>query len=359
MGKRNKPPRVFPRPGTRNLYTRIYAEGRSHDVSTGTSDRAEAEKAAEEIHARAKLQPRITPDRAARGRLILLARHDVDARIAAGVSDFQQETTLRLWRNVLAFFGENRPAKDVTTDSLTAFIKSRREAKMRAQSIRKELQCLKRGLLHAKRKGWVRDLPDPWPSLKNDTKHETRRGRLVAPAAIRSVLERLPQEIRDEVELFVLTGMRRYELSRLKADWIRPVTGQRGIVAEIVLPDYATKNRRERAVGIGPRAMEIIRRRVEQCAGGPLFPDALKDRRSQMRKACKEAGLSTVLHPRDMRHTYATLGAQGSGDAKAVSAAIGHADLEMTNAYVHETKERVLGVSASVEKLLEPKKPKR
>jgi integrase len=51
---------------------------------------------------------------------------------------------------------------------------------------------------------------------------------------------------------------------------------------------------------------------------------------------------------RDLRHCYATYSAQGTGDAAATQAALGHTELATTQRYLTATLSRTAGESVAV-----------
>jgi hypothetical protein len=67
-----------------------------------------------------------------------------------------------------------------------------------------------------------------------------------------------------------------------------------------------------------------------------------------LRRWSAKQGISPAVTLRDLRHTYSTLGLQGSNDAAAVQAAMGHSDLRTTQLYQSSTVARVAKVGVAV-----------
>ncbi len=97
----------------------------------------------------------------------------------------------------------------------------------------------------------------------------------------------------------------------------------------------ATKTRRERVVALDR-------------AGGHLdVPLFASDHKRAFRNAATRAGIARITL-RDLRHCHATWAAQGTGDAAAAQAALGHADLRTTQRYLTATLARVSSAAVAV-----------
>ncbi len=228
-------------------------------------------------------------------------------------------------------------------DQIQNFVAARRERGNRGQSIRKDLQALKRGLDIARRRGWIRAVPD-FPKVRSDPPKETQKGQLHAPHLLRAWLDALPLEARDEAEFALLTGLRATEIKRASATWVERAPADAGVPALLRVPAAASKTRTERVVGLTAEALVILERNPNG------FPETHRNAR---RTAAKQIAYARNITLRDLRHTYGTLALQGTGDAIAAQAALGHTELATTQRYQSSTLKRTASASIAVARLLE------
>ena len=117
------------------------------------------------------------------------------------------------------------------------------------------------------------------------------------------------------------------------------------------VPAQAAKTRRERVVGL-PASLhqELL---IHAAAIGPGIPLLPANHRRAFWTAQERIDYTTRrIHLRDLRHCYATISAQGTGDAAATQAALGHAQLATTQRYLTATLQRTVGASAAVSSAL-------
>lgn len=344
---------VFRRKGRSVWLARFKINGRRYEVSTGERDEGEAKKKARKLQAAKIVENPPSPRLRIKGRLEDISVMDIEDRAAAGRTEKGLVTLEIQWANVLAFFGPDSLAADLTPERITSYIGHRRAAKILGQTIAPELQNLKRGLRLAEQKGWISKLPTPWPKVKMDPKHQTKRGRFIPPEALRAFLAELPTWLAEEMLFDVLTGLRGGgELRRVTMSWAEPAPSGFPTPGILRVPAWATKNRRERTVGLSKAALKIMQRRAKEVGGTdvPLFPAVQAV--SVRRRAAKKVGLSIVPHRRDLRHTYATLGDFITGDRKAVQDAMGHATSQMTGKYLHSWDSRTATVAVAVDEAM-------
>lgn len=340
-------PRVFRKPGRSVFLTRFKVNGKRYELSTGERDEGAAKKEARKLQAAKIVENPPTPRLRARGRLEDVSVMDIEARSAAGRTEAAMVTLEIQWANVLAFFGPDALAADLTSERIASYIGHRRKDVL-GQTIAGEVQNLKRGLGLAEQKGWISKLPTPWPKVKMDPKHATKKGRFIPPEALRAFLNELPEWLAEEMLFDVLTGLRGGgELRRVTMSWAEPAPRGFPTPAILRVPAWATKNRTERVVGLPEVALRIMQRRAKERGNDkPLFPAVQAV--SIRTRAAKKVGLTIVPHRRDLRHTYATLGDYLTGDRKAVQDAMGHATPQMTGRYLHSWDARTATVAASV-----------
>jgi integrase len=102
-----------------------------------------------------------------------------------------------------------------------------------------------------------------------------------------------------------------------------------------------------RTVPLTKHARLALRAFMRVDAWGPFSAPSM---RSRFRDACTRAGYGdTDWRPYDLRHTFATVVAQASGDERAVQALLGHTDRKMTQRYtIGSVDERVTRAIAAL-----------
>lgn len=327
-------------------YVRMWLGGKEYNRSTGKQTYKDAIQAAHAI----REQIRFEHERPLKmqGTLQWVADHDIErAQITKKNPDYIK-TLQFTWALLMKHFGATKNVITITSRDLDRFVNYRFSQNVRGQTIKKNLQCLKRGLNWAIAQGAMRELPRPWPHVQSDPKCEKRSGRLVDPADLEKILPHLPEHIKDELIFVFLTGLRLYELKRITFEMIEPCPGD--APALIRLPAHATKNKVSRIIGLNNTALEILKKRNQHGSyQDPIFPAA--GNRQAIQKACKRAGVALITH-RALRHTYATLALQITNDPVALQLSLGHTDLAMTNRYLSSTIERVTNTGLAIEQAL-------
>ena len=150
--------------------------------------------------------------------------------------------------------------------------------------------------------------------------------------------------------MVVLTGLRATEARRLTWRWVEAAPPGLGLPAVLRVPAEAAKGRRERVVGLVPAALELL----EAARRGRGDEEALMpgSHRRAFATAARRVGYSRTITLRDLRHCHATWAARGTGDAAAAQAALGHADLAVTQRYLTASLEGVAGAAVAVADLL-------
>lgn len=153
------------------------------------------------------------------------------------------------------------------------------------------------------------------------------------------------------LELFIATGARISELSRLELDDVYVAERQVRLLG---------KGSKERIVPLYARAIEVYERYLENGRPILLRPPALgvdacravfvSDRGRAMNSDAlryrfdvlkTRAGISSDITPHAMRHTFATELLGGGADLRSVQELLGHASLSTTQIYTHLTPDRL------------------
>jgi integrase len=225
---------------------------------------------------------------------------------------------------------------------------------VRGQTIVREVQALRRGLKIARRRGALRKLPDDWPSVRRDPPRESQRGHLHAPEVLRKWLDALPEDARAQATVALQTGLRATELRRIAWGWVERVEGM-AVPALLRVPAAGAKTRTERVVGLPAESLEVLERLAAAHEFDRDVPLMDSDYKKSFHAASTAIEYDRRIHLRDLRHCYSTLGLQGTGDATATQAALGHAQLATTQRYLSSTLERAAAVSAAVARAIAPK----
>lgn len=326
---------LYRREETGQWWCRFQVNGHEIRRSTRTGDRRRAE--VEERRLRAYYEAQAPRRRAGRAPgLADLGGLDVERAVAVGVTNAQIDAIKYAWQWLVNKLGPDTAPASITHAEVQRYIAARRQDGSRGQTIVREVQALKRGLAEAHRRGWVPIMIMDWPKVRRDAPDPKQKGKLHPPAIIGAWLAQLEGDAKDEAELAMLTSLRAKELKRITAQWVEPAPDGSLVPAVLRLPGAQTKSRKERAVPLVQRALEIIRRRAEALPEGappdmPLLYQGSHKR--AYRTAARKIGYAGRITLRDLRHTFATLAARGVG-VDAVRDIYGHTDLAVTSRYI-------------------------
>ena len=151
------------------------------------------------------------------------------------------------------------------------------------------------------------------------------------------------------------TGMRRAELCHLKAS---------DIDSERMLVHIRHgKGGRDRDVPWSPQLLETLREywrwmRPKTClfpgpvhgcrADKPITPKGLWE---ACREAAQGAGITKLVRPHSLRHSFATPLLEGGADLPTVPMLLGHADLKPTSIYLHLSERHLKAGGTPLDKL--------
>lgn len=241
------------------------------------------------------------------------------------------------------------PLRQLTAETVTGFLRSLHEAKLsRASSVR----CL------SAIRGWFRFLMQEkmieespaigLPSIargvrlpKTLSQHEVTA--LLDLAAVPSL-----EDLRDRamVELLYATGLRVSELVTAEVAQVNLDVGYLRVTG---------KGAKQRVVPMGEGARQLLRQYVDEAR-----PKLLKQRASRyvfvsrrggpltrqgfwklLRLRAQRAGITRVLSPHMLRHSFATHLLEGGADLRSVQVMLGHANIVTTQIYTHVERGRL------------------
>ncbi|MFC1611400.1 hypothetical protein ACFL6C_10600 [Myxococcota bacterium] len=352
---------IYKRPGRQHYYCKFKIGGQVFRFSTGTTSRRKAK--VEETRLKAYHESRMPQKRVAgRAGLADIAGIDVAECIARNTTKGHQEDVEHQWGLILEHFGLNAEPRVINYDSVTEYMLWRRE-KAGANSIKREVWALKRGCQIAHRKGWLPNPPVEWPMVTRDKNRRTDRrsctGKLHPIENLEAWLDELEQapcadtEAFLEARLVLLTGLRSQEVKRLAADWRIGMMTDEGIQEFLHVPQWASKDRDERYIGLVDEALEILDTLGRDKTGEERMFSGAEHKRARER-AWIRIGYHKTITLRDLRTHYLTYAVQG-GDAIAAQASAGHSDLKTTQMYMRSTLQRQLDSARAVAGRVKPR----
>lgn len=338
---------LYRRSPTGPYWYRFKVAGQTYRRSTGTTSQQEATKI--ERQARADIErTSARTGGAQRIDLAQLAEWDVDRAEAAGVTAKRIDQIERDWTHLARHLHAELEPRRITYPMVEAFVAARRQDGARGQTIRRELWTLKRGMEIARRRGKLAMVLQDWPTIRSDPPSD-KRGHLIPIPILAQWLALLPDNgARAQAEFVLRTGLRAAEVRRVRASWVESAPAGSLVPAVLRLPAWATKSRAERIVGLTQPALDLVRSAPRGEQDSPLWPGT---HQKATRSASEALGVPTISL-RDLRHTHATLAAQGTGDAAAAQAALGHTELATTQRYLSSTIERTTGAAVAVDQAI-------
>lgn len=325
-------------------WVRFKSKGVPIRESTGESDRAKAEVEAARIRIAEDKRPGI--GRGQRATLEQVSAADIARAEDDRVTQDQITAIERQWRHVLAHFGATSDPAKIDYRAIEDYLRVRKsqtyaKAKnaYRGQSLRREVQCLKRGLAIAKRRDWIDSYPESWPRVKSDPMKRGQAGKWHPVEVIRDWLAVMDPMARLHATCVVLTGLRAKEMSRGELSWLEPAPPGFGTAQVVRVPSSSDKTRRGRVIPVTEHAARLL------CAywGAQDRPKSHRTARELARKRIKYGQDITL---RDLRHVCGTIAEQH--DRKAAQDILGHTTERMTTRYLHSDPERLGATSASV-----------
>ncbi len=240
----------------------------------------------------------------------------------------------------------------VSRPLVSSFMLSEKDRGLSANSISRELACLKSFFKFLTRERKVKEditgvieSPKLWKKLPSVINLDEVENLLKAPNV------REFQGIRDRaaLELMYATGMRVSELINLKMDDLN---------MEVGFVKCFGKGGKERIVPFGKKAKENIVRYLNKVrpvllkkkVSNALFLTRLGKPMSRqtfwkiIKKYAREAGIKKKITPHSLRHSFATHILERGADLRVVQEMLGHSDISTTQIYTHVSKDRLKSI---------------
>lgn len=276
-----------------------------------------------------------------------LAGWDVERGEAAGGVESYLNALEKQWEKVCEYFGAETEPRRVTAELILSYMAHRRSQGAK-DVLRREIQCLKRGLGEAKNRGLIIELPE-FPRTKKASAGEKRRGRFHDPAIIVKWLDELPEDARGQALVAYTTGLRAEEVRRIEASWVRETPEGSAVPALLHLPAEHAKNRQAAVIALPREAYDAIKARAKKVTTGKLWPG---DHKTAHRLARGRIGYATPISLRDLRHTYGTLLNRLVG-IDAARDGLRHSTLATTQYYVSGSDDRMAAGANAIGALLQ------
>jgi len=260
-------------------------------------------------------------------------------------------------RDLSNFFGYIKKRRIVSIDKvtrqmITSFMLSEKDRGLSANSISREVACLKSFFKFLVRENKIKDnitsvieSPKLWKKLPSALDLSEVEKLLKAPNI------REPMGVRDKamLELIYATGMRVSELINLKMDDLNMGVG---------FIKCLGKGQKERVVPFGSKAKEWLVRYLDKGrasflkkkVSNFLFLTRLSRPMSRqmfwkiIKKYAVKARIKKDIMPHSLRHSFATHILERGADLRVVQEMLGHSDISTTQIYTHINKERLKSI---------------
>lgn len=260
-------------------------------------------------------------------------------------------TVERHMRDMLEFFGPNKPFAEIGNADVTAMLehyakqttyrlrggKTREGAPVSSSTVNRRLSVLKRIYNVARVKWQLRVLPIDWKELRG--KEGKARVRHIAKEQAAVLIESLPANIMLMAAWAFVTGCRKNETKTLTWERVNFETRQ----AEVL-----TKGGGTRFVDLGPSALEIL----SKCDRKREFVFDATNLRRAWTSACKKAKLKDFRF-HDCRHCFATWAGNMGADIAVIRTLLGHSDIRVTEKYRRVIKTETQQAVAQMPMLIE------
>ncbi|MDP6685527.1 MAG: site-specific tyrosine recombinase XerD [Candidatus Omnitrophota bacterium] len=242
--------------------------------------------------------------------------------------------------------------KGVSRKNITSFMFSEKERGLSANSISRELACLKSffKFLIGQQKikedvTSVIESPKLWRKLPDTLSLDDVEKLLSTP----NVRDLIGARDKASLELMYATGMRVSELINIKMNDLN---------LDVGFVKCFGKGGKERIVPFGIKAKEGIVRYIDKSrsillkkkVSNFLFLTRLGKSMSRqtfwktVKKYAKEARIKKHITPHSLRHSFATHILERGADLRIVQELLGHADISTTQIYTHVNKDRLKSI---------------
>ena len=330
---------IYKQPGSPYYYYDFRFEGRRYQKSTHLRNktiahRVECVRKAELAQRRAGILPK---------KEIPLFREFAD-RFLRTVKVERRRNTYRNYlscvRNLEPTFGP-KYLDEITPQMIRSFKEARIEQQRSPATINRDLSCLRQILGIAVKDELIQK--SPFFGGRIEFLHEKGRERTVSFDEERKYLMAAALVLRDVATIMVDMGLRPGEIFQLRSEDVHLEAP-----ATYVHVREGKSDRAVRDVPVTSRTLSVFKRRLSNAKGEFLFPRRvgngydwsrpMTELEPAHRRALQASGIKPPFRLYDLRHTYGTRAVEAGIDVFSVAKLMGHADLRITDRYVHLSK---------------------
>jgi integrase/recombinase XerD len=236
-----------------------------------------------------------------------------------------------------------------TPEMLTGFLRSLHEARLSRASSARCLSAIRGWLRFLMRERMIEQSPTISPATKSGG---VRLPKTLPQQDVIALLELgavpTPEDLRDRamVELLYATGLRVSELVMTEVAQVNFDVGYLRVTG---------KGAKQRLVPMGEEARQLLQQYMDEARsqllkkraspyvfvtrrGGPLTRQAFW---KLLRCRARRAGITQVLSPHMLRHSFATHLLEGGADLRSVQVMLGHTNIATTQIYTHIERGRL------------------
>ncbi|HZT23976.1 MAG TPA: tyrosine recombinase [Verrucomicrobiae bacterium] len=241
------------------------------------------------------------------------------------------------------------PTGEGTEDTGSSPGQARLPRRLSGESVYLEIAALRAFYKFAEQEGWLPaniaenlSLPRRWKRLPRALTNEEIEKLLRCPGTAS------PEDLRDYaiLELAYASGLRLSELKNLRLEQLHLDAGFLTVVG---------KGNKERAVPVGQKAVEALKRYLESARPRLVTPQSPANvfltRRGtafapvtlwlRIKKWIQRAGISRNITPHMLRHSFATHLLENGADLRVIQELLGHAQISTTEIYTHVASSRL------------------
>jgi integrase/recombinase XerD len=241
------------------------------------------------------------------------------------------------------------PLGPLTSETLAQFLRSLHEARLSRSSSVRCLSAIRGWLGFLVRERMIQESPTVGLAV---LRRGVRLPKTLSQHDVMALLDleagRTPEDLRDRamVELLYATGIRVSELVMVEVAQVNLDVGYLRVTG---------KGAKQRLVPMGERARQLLQQYMEEAR-----PRFLKKRTSRfvfvsrrsgpltrqafwklLRCRAQRAGITQVISPHTLRHSFATHLLEGGADLRSVQVMLGHANIATTQIYTHVERGRL------------------
>lgn len=251
-------------------------------------------------------------------------------------------------RNYLGYMEKNRlDILDTGHDALVGYIMSRKlEGKLSAKSIFRLIESLRQFYRYLMAEERIKSDPTANLSLP---KLPQKLPRMLTPEEISRLIKIIPENnerglrYKAMIQLMYAAGLRVSELVNLPVE---------NVDVDARYVRVMGKGSKERVVPIGEKTAFLLKKYMDlraekKITGNDLFLSKLRRKMTrvgfwkQLKMYAREAGITKMVSPHVLRHSFATHMLKGGADLRVLQELLGHSSIATTQIYTHVDREHL------------------